>query len=111
MVGRAIRQKWVKSRILRVQSFICFRFVTISLGLSACNSSGHLSNHAEVAPSHAGITFAISNTLVSIFSLIIALVKWLKLQPNMGDFKNNASISLINVYRLSKADLLLKLIL
>ena len=29
----------------------------------------------------------------------------------MGDFKNNASISLINVYRLSKADLLLKLIL
>ena len=28
-----------------------------------------------------------------------------------GDFKNNASISLINVYRLSKADLLLKLIL
>ena len=29
----------------------------------------------------------------------------------MGDFKNNASISLINVYRLSKADLLLKLVL
>ena len=29
---------------------------------------------------------------------------------HMGDFKNNASISLINVYRLSKADLLLKLI-
>ena len=29
----------------------------------------------------------------------------------MGDFKDNASISLINVYRLSKADLLLKLIL
>ena len=28
-----------------------------------------------------------------------------------GDFKNNASISLINVCRLSKADLLLKLIL
>ena len=31
--------------------------------------------------------------------------------PLMGDLKNNASISLINVYRLSKADLLLKLIL
>ena len=29
----------------------------------------------------------------------------------LGDFKNNASISLINVYRLSKADLLLKFIL
>ena len=28
-----------------------------------------------------------------------------------GDFKNNASISLINVYRLSKADLLFKIIL
>ena len=32
-------------------------------------------------------------------------------QAPKGDFKNNASISLINVYRLSKADLLLKLIL
>ncbi|XP_053395417.1 sialin-like [Mercenaria mercenaria] len=41
-------------------------FVTICLGLSACNSSGHLSNHAEVAPSHAGITFAISNTLATV---------------------------------------------
>lgn len=41
-------------------------FVTICLGLSACNSSGHLSNHAEVAPSHAGLTFAISNTLATI---------------------------------------------
>ncbi|XP_050402694.1 uncharacterized protein LOC126818993 [Patella vulgata] len=41
-------------------------FVSISLGLSACNSSGHLSNHAEIAPSHAGITFAISNTLATI---------------------------------------------
>ena len=30
---------------------------------------------------------------------------------DQGDFKNNASISIINVYRLSKADLLLKLIL
>ena len=29
----------------------------------------------------------------------------------MDDYKKNASISLINVYRLSKADLLLKLIL
>ena len=32
-------------------------------------------------------------------------------KSELGDFKNNASISLINVYRLSKADLLLKLIL
>lgn len=34
------------------------------MGLCACNSAGHLSNHAEVAPNHAGITFSISNTLV-----------------------------------------------
>ena len=40
-------------------------FVSVSMGLSACNSSGHLSNHADIAPNHAGITFAISNTLVS----------------------------------------------
>ncbi|XP_074643413.1 sialin-like [Tubulanus polymorphus] len=41
-------------------------FVSISMGLSACNSSGHLSNHADVAPTHAGISFAISNTLATI---------------------------------------------
>lgn len=41
-------------------------FVSISLGLSACNSAGHLSNHPEVAPNHAGITFAVSNTLATI---------------------------------------------
>lgn len=34
------------------------------MGLCACNSAGHLSNHAEVAPNHAGITFSVSNTLV-----------------------------------------------
>lgn len=41
-------------------------FVSLSMGLSACNSSGHLSNHADIAPNHAGITFAISNTLATI---------------------------------------------
>ncbi|XP_002742420.1 uncharacterized protein LOC100367151 [Saccoglossus kowalevskii] len=41
-------------------------FVSISLGLCACNSAGHMSNHADVAPNHAGITFAISNTLATI---------------------------------------------
>jgi hypothetical protein len=46
-------------------SFI-FRFISISMGLSACNSAGHLSNHADIAPNHAGITFAISNTLATI---------------------------------------------
>lgn len=35
------------------------------MGLCACNSAGHLSNHSEVAPNHAGITFSVSNTLVS----------------------------------------------
>ncbi|XP_071952682.1 uncharacterized protein [Antedon mediterranea] len=41
-------------------------FVSISLGLCACNSSGHISNHADVAPSQAGVTFAVSNTLATI---------------------------------------------
>ncbi|KAL7294169.1 sodium-dependent phosphate transport protein 1, chloroplastic-like [Trichogramma pretiosum] len=41
-------------------------FVSISMGLCACNSSGHLSNHADVAPNHAGITFAVSNTIATI---------------------------------------------
>lgn len=41
-------------------------FVSISMGLCACNSAGHLSNHADIAPNHAGVTFAISNTLATI---------------------------------------------
>ncbi|XP_060533003.1 uncharacterized protein LOC132705992 [Cylas formicarius] len=40
--------------------------VSISMGLSACNSAGHLSNHVDVAPNHAGTTFAISNTIATI---------------------------------------------
>lgn len=41
-------------------------FVSISMGLCACNAAGHLSNHADVAPNHAGMSFAISNTLATI---------------------------------------------
>uniref|UniRef100_A0A023F4L9 Putative permease of the major facilitator superfamily n=2 Tax=Triatoma infestans TaxID=30076 RepID=A0A023F4L9_TRIIF len=41
-------------------------FVSISMGLCVCNSAGHLSNHADIAPNHAGVTFAISNTLATI---------------------------------------------
>mgnify|MGYP005983881925 FL=1 len=40
--------------------------VSISMGLSACNSAGHLSNHVDVAPNYAGTTFAISNTIATI---------------------------------------------
>lgn len=40
--------------------------ISIAMGLCAANSAGHLSNHADVAPSHAGITFAISNTIATI---------------------------------------------
>ena len=41
------------------------RVISMAMGLCAANSAGHLSNHADVAPNHAGITFAISNTIVS----------------------------------------------
>lgn len=40
--------------------------VSVSMGLSACNSAGHLSNHVDVAPNHSGTTFAISNTIATI---------------------------------------------
>lgn len=40
------------------------------MGLCACNSAGHLSNHSEVAPNHAGITFSVSNTLVNMIDNI-----------------------------------------
>lgn len=41
-------------------------FVSIAMGLCAFNSAGHLSNHTDVAPNHASITFAISNTISTI---------------------------------------------
>ena len=36
------------------------------MSFSACNSAGHLANHAEIAPQNAAVTFAISNTLATI---------------------------------------------
>ena len=41
-------------------------YVSLSMGFCACNSAGHISNHADIAPNHAGITFAISNTIATI---------------------------------------------
>lgn len=40
--------------------------ISVAMGLCAANSSGHLSNHADIAPNHAGVTFAISNTIATI---------------------------------------------
>uniref|UniRef100_A0A1Y1KHB5 Major facilitator superfamily (MFS) profile domain-containing protein n=1 Tax=Photinus pyralis TaxID=7054 RepID=A0A1Y1KHB5_PHOPY len=40
--------------------------VSISMGLLACNSAGHLSNHVDIAPNHSATTFAISNTIATI---------------------------------------------
>ncbi|XP_014673005.1 PREDICTED: ascorbate transporter, chloroplastic-like [Priapulus caudatus] len=44
--------------------------ISISMGLCATNSAGHLSNHSEVAPHHSGVTFAISNTLATIPGIV-----------------------------------------
>ena len=41
-------------------------FITFSMAFISFNSAGHLSNHADVAPSHAGLTFAVSNTIATI---------------------------------------------
>lgn len=49
---------------------LALSFVSISLGLCGCNSSGHMSNHPDVAPNHAGITFAVSNTFATIPGLV-----------------------------------------
>lgn len=40
--------------------------VSAAMGLLACNAAGHLANHADVAPTHAPLTFSISNTLATI---------------------------------------------
>lgn len=50
-------------------------FVTCSMGLCGFNASGHLANHADVAPQHSGITFAISNTLATIPGLLGELLQ------------------------------------
>ncbi|KAL1426695.1 hypothetical protein MTO96_003295 [Rhipicephalus appendiculatus] len=41
-------------------------FVSCAMGLLACNSAGNLANHADVAPTHAALTFSVSNTLATI---------------------------------------------
>lgn len=48
------------------ERFLAIVLVSVSMGLSACNSAGHLSNHVDVAPNHSGTTFAISNTLATV---------------------------------------------
>ncbi|CAH8625283.1 unnamed protein product [Heterobilharzia americana] len=44
--------------------------ISLSMTLSAFNSAGHLSNHVDVAPNHAGTTFSISNFLATIPGII-----------------------------------------
>ncbi|PAA58323.1 hypothetical protein BOX15_Mlig007974g1, partial [Macrostomum lignano] len=81
-----IRERWTALSVRRLMTFVglvgpgvlillfagsssialAVLFISLSMGLSACNSSGHLANHAEVAPGHAGITFAVSNALATI---------------------------------------------
>lgn len=41
-------------------------YISVSMALCSFNSAGHLSNHADVAPTHAGVTFAVSNTIATI---------------------------------------------
>ncbi|XP_017785194.1 PREDICTED: sodium-dependent phosphate transport protein 1, chloroplastic-like [Nicrophorus vespilloides] len=52
------------------ERFLAIVFISVSMGLSACNYAGHLSNHVDVAPNHSGITFAISNTIATIPGVI-----------------------------------------
>src|SRR5699024_11071172 len=44
--------------------------ICAAMSFCAFNSAGHLSNHSDIAPNHAGITFAISNTLATIPGLL-----------------------------------------
>lgn len=45
--------------------------ISLSMGLLAFNSAGHLSNHADLCPKFAGITFAISNTIATLPGLVV----------------------------------------
>ncbi|KAH8865947.1 Sodium-dependent phosphate transport protein 1 [Schistosoma japonicum] len=44
--------------------------ISLSMTFSAFNSAGHLCNHVEVAPNHAGTTFIISNILATIPGIV-----------------------------------------
>ncbi|KAH9404103.1 hypothetical protein TYRP_014619 [Tyrophagus putrescentiae] len=44
--------------------------IVAAMAFCALNSAGHLANHSDVAPAHAGITFAVSNTLATIPGLL-----------------------------------------
>ncbi|CAH8647770.1 unnamed protein product [Schistosoma margrebowiei] len=44
--------------------------ISVSMTFSAFNSAGHLCNHVEVAPNHAGTTFIISNILATIPGIV-----------------------------------------
>uniref|UniRef100_A0A0M3I9B1 MFS domain-containing protein n=2 Tax=Ascaris TaxID=6251 RepID=A0A0M3I9B1_ASCLU len=51
--------------------YLAILMVSLSMGALALNSAGHLSNHADVAPKYAGITFAISNTIATLPGLTV----------------------------------------
>uniref|UniRef100_A0A915PWW6 Major facilitator superfamily (MFS) profile domain-containing protein n=1 Tax=Setaria digitata TaxID=48799 RepID=A0A915PWW6_9BILA len=51
--------------------FLAVLLISLSMGALAMNSAGHLSNHADVAPKYAGITFAISNTIATLPGLTV----------------------------------------
>ncbi|VDM49531.1 unnamed protein product [Toxocara canis] len=51
--------------------YLAILLVSLSMGALAFNSAGHLSNHADVAPKCAGITFAISNTIATLPGLTV----------------------------------------
>ncbi|GAA48497.1 probable anion transporter 4 chloroplastic [Clonorchis sinensis] len=75
--------------------------ISMSMILSAFNSAGHLSNHVEVAPNHAGITFAISNTLAS-------TAQWASLRPFIIDHLTKQCGNEENLCNLRKTRSLLK---
>ncbi|VDP13976.1 unnamed protein product [Soboliphyme baturini] len=45
--------------------------ISVSMGLLAFNSPGHLSNHADLCGKYAGISFAISNTIATLPGLVV----------------------------------------
>ncbi|KAI0990303.1 hypothetical protein GJ496_004366 [Pomphorhynchus laevis] len=44
--------------------------ISLSMGLLSLNSVGHLSNHVDIAPSNAALSFAISNTIATIPAIL-----------------------------------------
>lgn len=71
LVGPALSLLWLAG-ISSIYGAVAL--ISMTMILLAFNCAGHLSNHADVCPKFAGISFAVSNTLATLPGVLIGPV-------------------------------------